>query len=83
MTPLEALVDAIGMTASVLVLRDRRFPNPGDVIKKMGSEHREALSRLTSEDTQKLRMDLFWNEGHESRCRFSAMLLEFDRKLIS
>jgi len=57
MRPLEALMDAIGL--GIFNEYTRRLKKPGDIINKMSPEHREALAKLTSDDAQKVRMDLF------------------------
>jgi len=79
MSPLEALLDTIDV--AVIGEQTRRHPKPGAIVQRMSPKHRAALSQLTSEDTQKLRMDLFWDEEYEARCTYGKMLTDFDRKL--
>ncbi len=66
MKPLEALMDAIGL--GMFNERTRRFQKPGDIIKRMSPEHREALAELTSDDAQKVRMDLVFEQSNKNKC---------------
>lgn len=77
MRPLEALMSTI--ETAIVFQRNRTRREPGAIVARMSPEHREALQRLTSDDVQRLRMDLFWDDRHEQRQAASAELMKIDR----
>jgi len=81
MRPLEALEETI--YRSMFYHRKPGYNVPGAMVQRMGAEVREALSKLTSDDTMKIRTDLLdGDEGWYLRQELFKLLTTFDRKLI-
>lgn len=55
-TPVDALDDAI---FAGIIYDGGMYPKPGQIIEKLKPETREALSKLTSEDAQNMRPDIW------------------------
>lgn len=79
MRPLEALEETINR--SFFYHRKPGYQIPGRMVERMGEEVREALSRLTSDDTMKVRVDFLWDENHCRRQEASEFLMGVDRKM--
>lgn len=77
--PLEALEETINL--SFFYRGKRGYEIPGRMVERMGSEVREALSKLTSDDTLKVRVDFLWDENYGRRQELSKLLMKFDRKM--
>lgn len=81
MSPVEALGWAI--LYPFVVCNKRGLDKPGGVINRLGSECREALKRLTSDQLAKVRVE-WWeleDEDHVQRQRFRDLKLAFDQRL--
>lgn len=81
MKPLEAFEYAIEMITWIDGYR--RDKRPGSVIERMSVDAREALSKLTSDELSKYRLD-FWEtiDRHIYEAdNYSQTLMEFDKKM--
>jgi len=83
MRPTEALQIVTG--CHYFGCNKRAFEKPGAVVKKMGPKVREALSRLTSDELAKVRVE-WWELQDENYAReedFRQLKSAFDRKIIA
>jgi hypothetical protein len=77
--PLDALEETI--YRSIFFHRKPGYNRPGALVERMGSEVREALSKLTSDDTLKVRTDHLGDDSWYRQQEASRKLMEFDRTL--
>lgn len=76
MNPLDILDRAI-----ILGVYNRYKNVPGAVISRLGTEAREILSKLKSDDMRHVRDEQVFDQKFDEKKKMSNMLKEFDKKM--